>query len=308
MDINIKALMAVVLSTLTNKTVLANTVNNTKDVVKNGRLGDGVDVYVDILADVTAKTYTAANKAAQADYDFDALNLDTVNVKLDNELYAAVEIDGWDTLVITADNLQDYIEFGVSLAKKLARQVEVALGAVINATTNKNVAVVAANRQEKGEAIIDQIMRDKLVLDNAGVDSDERFLVAGEELSAVLLSTKDILNVDKSDSPEALRNAVIGRIGGFTVLSSSTIASTSYVAYHPSAYTLASREPGKNITAEYSEVVSDASGSVDLRFNILSLGRRNATGLIVSTFFTAKDIDSANRAVKRTFNFSAPTA
>lgn len=308
MNINLTAFMALVLETLTQRSVLASTITNTKDVAKGGSLGQTIDVYVDVLAGVTSKTYTSAQKNAQEDYDFDNLDLTTVGVALTNQLYVALKVDGWDTLEITLDNLGDYVNFADSLASKLVANIEAAIGTALSAVTNSAKTFEAVTNSEKGAAVIEQLTRDKLALDAKGVSRSNRTVVVGDDIAVCLINNKDVLNIDKSGRPEALAEAIIGRIAGFDVISSPEIATNSYVAYHKSAFVIASREPGKHVTAAYSEVISDPSGSVDLRFNILSLGKLNATGLHVSTFFTVANIDAANRAVKHTFTFTAPVA
>jgi hypothetical protein len=312
--IQLNAFMTLVLGTLTHSLVLANTVTNTKDVVKKGKLNQTVDILVNVLANVTAKTYTAANKKSQAKYKFDALNDTTIGVKLEDEIYVALEIDGWDTMFITADNLSDYVLIAEDLARQISVQVEAALGSKL-ATFEQNVEkfgevainLEASTNAEKGSAILRQLTKEKLALDKAGVSPVNRWAVIGDELAADVINSKDIVNIDKSGSPEALREAQVTRVAGFNVLTSSQLDENTYVVYHNSAFMLVSREPGKNGSALYSEVVSDPSGAVDLRFNVLSLADRNATGLIVSTFFTAAIVDAFNRAIRREVTFVAPT-
>jgi hypothetical protein len=316
MNYNLNLFMAYTLEALTHRLVLANLISNTKKIDYQGRIGQTVDVYLDILADVTTKTYTAANKADNVDYSFDAINLDTVPVRLENELYAAVMIDGWDKLVITEENLGSFVQWGLGLASKIANQVEAGIAAVLNAVTQAagsafgtaNVKLEAATDADKGAALIKQITREKLALDKAGVAPTDRFLVVGDNVAVSLINNKDVLNIDKSGSPEALREATITRIAGFTVVSSSYINADSYVAFHKSAFVLASREPGKNISAVYSEVITAPNAAVDLRFNILGLGARNATGLLVSNFWVAANLDSEHRAIKRNISYVAPVA
>lgn len=303
MNIKLNAFMSFVLAGFGNRLTLGATVGNTKDVIKQGGLNQSIDVYVDVLSNVTPRTYSAANKAANVDYTFDSVDLSSVPVTLDSELYAALQIDGWDTLVIEAENIAKVLPFAKDLINKLVPQIELGIAALLDAVVDVPVTVAAGTLSEQGEAIVSQITDDSLELDSRGVSQESRFLAVGRNVAQRLLSNKDLINAEKSGSTDALRKAVIGEIAGFTVVKAHNIDPDSSVAYHSDAFVIASREPGTNISAVYSAVVSDEEAVVDLRFNILGLGKRNATGLIVSTFYTVADIDSENRAVRHVYDF-----
>lgn len=313
----IEIIGSTVLAGLTQKAILARRFKVIRNREKNGKRGQTVDINIDPLVDVTVKTYTAANKAAQEDYDYDALNLETVPVTLTDEVYAAVEVDGWDKLQVEMETSADFAGLISALVQKLVNNIESAAAAVINAVTNNAVTVevpTGATLSQEGEALVDQINQLSFDLDDKGVQSDGRTLYVGRGIARRLLANKDILNVSKSDSDGALRAAIIGEIAGFEVVKSSRIGDQVMVAAGPDAFVLVSRAPGKISTAMESELVTtvDAEtgeeGLVDIRANVLGLGKRVADGVSVHTFFKAAGPDAANRAKKVTITFDEAAA
>jgi len=305
MAINLNLLNTLVLEGVNESLVLSQTVRAEKDLIKSGKIGQSVDVVLDVLKDVSVKKYTEAMKAAQADYDFDVINLDTVPVVLQDETYAALEIDGWDNLVIDAQNVGDYSEIIRALVRKVVEDLESALATTITGITNHAVSVPAGTLSEQGEAVHATFVDVAYNQDDLGVEREFRTAAVGRNVAKRLVLNKDILNADKSaDGGQALRKAIIGEVSDYNVVSSPRIPQNVAVFYHRDAFAIVSRPKGKMTTAPYSELATDENSVINLRVNVTSLGKRQADGIAVSSFFTAADLDSANRAYKVTFNFA----
>jgi len=316
MNYDLEAPSYVVLTLVKDRAVLTNTIYNMREVTpKGGRVGQSVDVYIDILADVEVKAYTAADKAADSDYEFDAIDFAPISVKLSDELYAAVYVDGWDNLVFGKENVTDFSSEINTLATKILTRLENAVGAAINGVSTANTTTVTVpagiSNQELGELIIEKIADLKFEFDNNDVPDGDRYIAVGRNAYNALLSTEAVRNASQTGEAgesAALRAATVGVIAGFTVVNSGKIDDNALVAYYFQAFGVISRAPGKNVSAPYSELfqgsgIEGTPAPIDLRVNVLGLGKRNATGVVVSTFFTAQelteDATKANRLVEK---------
>lgn len=293
-DINLNYANQMVLEALFHESPLASTISVVKRA--DGVLNKSVDILIDPLQDVAVKTYTKANKTANVDYDFDDITLTTVSFNLTDEIYAAVKLDGWDGLVVTQDNVSDYAPLIRNLVNKIKKQLEGAVGAVINGLSGANVSTVTltgATDAEKGREIIKAITGMYLDFDANGVPADNLFLVAGRDAGMKLLATDALQDASKAGDPaesQALRKAIIGDIANFTVFISDKVDADSVVGYDSAAFGLISAAPGKNVTATYSELASRTVAPIDIRVNIVGLGARNASGVVASTFFNAVEL------------------
>jgi hypothetical protein len=310
MAINLTAAYQVVLEKVTQGTVLTNTilVEKSEEV---GRRGATVDVLVDYLEDLSVKTYTKANKTASDDYVYDQFSLTPIAVTLNDEIYAALEIDGWDNLEIGADNIAGFSPIINTLANRVKTYIENAVGVVINGLSGanvKNVTLTGSTRAEKGKEIITALQEASFDMNTNQVPADKRTAAVGRETYLNLLATDELMHADKSGeaTPQALRAATIGTIAGFTVVSSDAIDDNAAVVFHKDAFGVVSRAPGKHNTAAYSELAVVDGAPINLRVNVDGLGARNASGIIVSTFFTVAEMvksgaTSNSRAKKLVF-------
>ena len=71
----------------------------------------------------------------------------------------------------------------------------------------------------------------------------DRYLAVSPEIATRLLSVDSFVKVNESGSEDALRNAVIGRIYGFTVVECNGLTAGTCVGYHRSGFALAVRPP-----------------------------------------------------------------
>jgi hypothetical protein len=80
-------------------------------------------------------------------------------------------------------------------------------------------------------------------MNKAGVPLEDRYFACSAEVEAMLLNdpNKKLVPVDASGSPAALREAIVGRLYGFTVFSSNYLSDGSGAAYHSTAFPLVTR-------------------------------------------------------------------
>lgn len=88
------------------------------------------------------------------------------------------------------------------------------------------------------------IVAARKALNASKVPAGNRFLAVGTDIGADILSDPDLLRrVDASGSDGTLREGQIGRLGGFTVVETNALPADTAVAYHRSAFILATRAP-----------------------------------------------------------------
>jgi hypothetical protein len=90
---------------------------------------------------------------------------------------------------------------------------------------------------------LDAVVQARKALNDASVPAGDRVLACGSSFEAVLLRIPELARVDASGSDSALREATIGRLYGFTVVTSPALPPDHAYAFHRSAYVLASRAP-----------------------------------------------------------------
>lgn len=89
----------------------------------------------------------------------------------------------------------------------------------------------------------DSLVDARLALDAASVPANDRFLVVGSDLAGDLLKSELLVQANTSGSTQTLRRGVIGEVASFTVMTSPFVDPDFGVAYHRTAFALASRAP-----------------------------------------------------------------
>lgn len=80
-------------------------------------------------------------------------------------------------------------------------------------------------------------------LNDSRVPFDNRYLAAGTSVAAALIESPQFAAVDQSGTSMTLREGVLGRIAGFTVLESPGLPPDEAYAYHQTAYALSTQAP-----------------------------------------------------------------
>ncbi len=122
-------------------------------------------------------------------------------------------------------------------------------GAVLNFTTDITAGTVAKWAALSFDATPDPAADDAVVLaareqlTNNDVPAGRRFLAVSPQIATRLLAVDKFSKVDDSGSPSALREAVLGRLYGLTVVESNGLDPGEGVAYHESAFAFATLSP-----------------------------------------------------------------
>ena len=115
-----------------------------------------------------------------------------------------------------------------------------------------------------------------------GAPSGDRWLAASPQVITRLLSTEQFVRADASGSTEALRNAIVGRIYGLTVVESAALDDGTAIAYHRSGFCFANRVPVIPRGAVDSAVAS--AGGIGLRQIFTFIPGKLSDSSVVSTF------------------------
>lgn len=157
-----------------------------------------------------------------------------VDVKLTTDVYGDIPITD-EELTLDIENFGTQV-LNPTLAG-IARGLEDEL---VDTITNASYThVLTLETSDPYDTIVDARTR----LNNARVPFSMRSLAVGSEIEAAILRSDRFSRVDQSGSDSALREAVIGRIAGFDVVSVPALAPDEAIAFHQTAFTQATLAP-----------------------------------------------------------------
>lgn len=164
----------------------------------------------------------------------DSLDETKVDVTLDKDVYKAIAVTDEELTL-------DIVDFGMQvltpIVHAVARGVEESLAATMTgATYTQHVPI---NPADPYLAIVDA----RVKLNNANVPMSDRFLACGTNVEAALLKSDRVSLVLNSGSDTALREATVGRIAGFTVVSHPALDPNVAIAAHKTAFVLSMQAP-----------------------------------------------------------------
>ena len=200
--------------------------------------------------------------------EFSGSNGDTITVRVPQPSAARTQTNPGDAL--TADAINE-VGVDITLAHKyhlhnitdqeltynienFARQislpqvnavavgVEAALASVINALGATDATVNWDATPTEADDI-DTVLRARKFLGDNECPPEDRFLALAPDLVMRLLKYDFLQDASQSNSDDALRNAVIGRLFGFTVVESNALDAGESIAYHRSGMAMAVRAP-----------------------------------------------------------------
>lgn len=165
----------------------------------------------------------------------DSLSEQAVPVTLNHHLYSAVPITD-EELTLDIDN------FGQRVLDPQVRAIATAIDSRIAAMIEDapyETVIGDVSAADPYGSVIDA----RQALSENHVPQSGRVLLVGAAFEAALLKSDRLSRFDQSGSDTALRDATIGRIGGFTVVSSAAIDPNAAYAFVPSAFVVVTRAP-----------------------------------------------------------------
>ena len=268
------------LGLLAREVVLPATVHRDAESDFQGRVGD--TVMIRKPATLTAREFDGA------EIQMDDIDESGVALELDKHLYSAVPVTDKEMTLEVED-------FGTQVLEPQVRAVATAAEDALATHMNGLTGTI-----DVGEgSVYSAITQARKELTEANVPSGDRYLAVGPEFEMELLNDEklQIHRVDASGGDDALREATLGRLLGFTVVVSNGIDSDSAVAYHRDAFALATRAPVVPDGAAFGQSMSWADLSMRWLRDYDSSKLRDRS--IVSAFAGGKALDE-DRALRIT--------
>ncbi|MFJ9408574.1 P22 phage major capsid protein family protein [Streptomyces sp. NPDC101393] len=225
---------------LERELILSNLVWTSHGLDFTGAKNDTVSLR--IPSRLTARTFPWRDDRSSSSIVLDNLAEDSVSVSLSKDIYSAVAITDEELTL-------DISDFGTQVLDPQVRAVAAYLDAQVAAMIEgaaygaEGVGTVTILEADGQNAALNGITRARTLLNKNDVPQEGRTLLVGADFEEALLSGSTLLDVSQSGSDGALREATIGRIRGFNVVTSNAIDSLSAYAFVPSAFLLATRAP-----------------------------------------------------------------
>ncbi len=220
---------AQILVNFTEKSTLSNTVAREYE----GTASKGNTVNVTEFAQPSIVDYATGNDGAARTIAPEELTTTSQTIAIDNEKAFAFYVDDIDKRQ-AAGTMNPVTNDAVAGLREDAE--EFIASAMLSQGTDRSGSSALSTGNEAYDFVLD--LRTELSSSTVKAPQDGRFLAVNPEFAALLLGADSKLSeVDTSGSPEGLRNAVIGRLLGFTVVESAHLSpgTPACVAYHKSA-------------------------------------------------------------------------
>lgn len=251
---------------------------------------------VNVLGPISAGTshvYTPADRQARNAIEFNELNQEWFPVKLENQVYNAVRMpDNFATFGIINATQQVFRPQAESVVDQLAEPLIDEMTAI---DTDELIPAVAPDGSNFRLAVI----KARQVLNDRHITAAGRVLAIGSGLEAAALQDELLQKNNESGTTSTLREATIGRLFGFTIITDPALPSNFGIGYHKDAFAFVTRPSKKPDGAAYSATV--AQDGFALRwiqhYNPLQLEDQS----VIDTFYGASTLD-ANRAVALTLS------
>ena len=161
----------------------------------------------------TANTYTQANRTARDSIVFDDLSQATVPVTLNTQVYKAVRLPD-DFATFTLQDLENEVlrPQAESVVDGLTAPLLTEMNAVAG---DSSVPTLAAD----GSNVRAVVIALRKVLNGRKVPMSDRFIAVSPSAEAAFLNDELLQKVNESGSDGMLREAIIGRLFGFTIVS-----------------------------------------------------------------------------------------
>lgn len=167
-------------------------------------------------------------------YTLDELNEHKVDVTLDSDIYKAVGITDEELTL-------DIFNFGAQVLQpvvsSVARGMEDELADTITGATYE--VELEIDGTDPYLTLVDA----RKALNDANVPFGERSFICGSSVEAALLKSEHLAQFQMSGDSSAFRDAVIGRIAGFTAISVPDLPPDEAYAFHRTAFVLSTQAP-----------------------------------------------------------------
>lgn len=188
-------------------------------------------VSIRVPAYMTARTRVMRTGGA---ITVDELDETKIDVTLDTHVYKAIGVTDEEMTL-------DIVNFGIQVLNpamgSVVRKVEDLLALEMSSAVYETA--IDVTEADPYLAIIGA----RIALNKANVPASGRFLAVGSNVESAILTSDRLSKFDQSGSSEALREAIIGRIGGFTAVSVPGLDPDVAIAAHKTAFILSMVTP-----------------------------------------------------------------
>lgn len=281
-----EVISATALGLLRRELILPRLVSRLGATEFRGAQNDTVNVKVPRVLD--AREYAWRNNRASP-IVVDELQEETIPVVLNHNIYSAI--------AVTDEELtMDIVSFATQVLQPqilaVAERLEGLIATAMVGATYADAPVVYTPGTPDQARFYAAAVQARRILNDRHIPMAGRFIALGSEVEAAALLEDSFRKVDESGSNEALREAVIGRVAGFTVIGNvQSLPGDFAIAAHASAFAFA------NVTPEVpAGVAAGAATSFDglamrwIRdYDTMFLRDRS----VVSSFAGANSVDDA---------------
>ncbi|MCD0450773.1 hypothetical protein LO762_16470 [Actinocorallia sp. API 0066] len=268
---------------LTRSLVLPMTVSRIPGAEFSGDNGDKITVRV--------RQPRAARKQVTPGTDivFDAINEVPVEVTL-THLYDAARLTDEEMSL-------DIVDFGVQVTQPQVAAVGIGaedeLAAAMNVLTPDAAFAETATPSDTDDAILAA----REALSSADVPAGDRFLAVAPDITTRLLKVEKFVRADAVGDGTAIREAIMGRIYGFTVVESNGLDAGTALAYHRSGFAFANRVPVAPRGLPSNQVGTATSGGISMR-QIFQYETKNLRDQSVLSTFAGANVVQRPRVFK----------
>ncbi|MFE4257469.1 P22 phage major capsid protein family protein [Streptomyces sp. NPDC056883] len=249
--INSDKLAAASLANLEASAVLAATVQKQAAGQFDGTVGHAVNIRrpAMLVADEGKIDGTGTGFLGAATIKTQSLNETVLAVKLTDHVYSAVALNDAElSLEIPEFAAQVALPQTDAVVDNLERKVAKAMtgfGTDVKALELDKVTYGDNQTQQvvSAEQIRFKVAELASALTATNVPTSGRYLVLGAKVAGQLLNDPNLVRVSEAGTGSALREAVIGKLFGFTLIQSNHVDAETMYAYHPSAIQLVTRAP-----------------------------------------------------------------
>lgn len=167
----------------------------------------------------------------------DTIHERTVDLTLDIDVYKWI---GLRDEILTLDIASFGAQVLNPMMRGVAEQLEQEIANVMTGASYENTIAFV---ESTDDVFTDVALKAREYLNNAHVPQEGRVIAVGSAFETAFLSSERLLDASKSGTTQTLRNAVIGTLAGFDVVSCPVLPADQAYAFHRTAYAFASRIP-----------------------------------------------------------------
>lgn len=239
----------VALAIIGDDLVHAATMNRDFEADFGGGKGSTVNARVPAILAANERALDATDAIVTED-----ISESSVPVTIDKHVYSAVIITDADLTLNIEDFTRQVLRPQVAA---VVEGVESRAAAAMEAlTADTDLSTGGAQAYDPSDPVA-AFTAGRKKLRDLGVPSSDLFAAIGTKVYADLLNAGAITDASQSDSDQALRNAIAGRVRGFNTYESNRIAEDAIVLYHRAAFTIAVRAPAVPRGVAYGSSLAD---------------------------------------------------